>query len=136
MPGLSFVERDRRPWKTSWCPPPRSRSSGNGGEAALDVEDVASLAPDASIVVYQAHAPELARNISAMITPATRPSAIWMSYALSEPIDDAQARSGFISSENTPFQEAADPRAVGFDLLGNSGSEECDHNEGTTRTGL
>ena len=120
-------------------PPAPSRSMGDGSESALDIEDIASLVPAANIVVYQAPFNTFQNwldDLSAMIAASSRPSVISVSYGLCEAYDQQYAPSGFVSSENTLFQEAATQGQSVLVSSGDSGSEECDGTYRGTGYGL
>jgi Pro-kumamolisin, activation domain/ell wall binding domain 2 (CWB2) len=108
--------------------------TGSGsGEAALDIEDVIGLAPDAAINVYQA--PNSATNVlgiySAIASDDTA-KVVTTSWGACE----AGSSPSFVSAERTTFQQMATQGQSTFAASGDAGSADCDNNPGTTSTAL
>ena len=98
--------------------------SGDGlGEAALDIEDIIGLAPQATIDVYQApnSNSDAYDNYTAIVSADTA-QVISTSWGLCE----AEAGSSFIADEATLFEQAAAQGQSVFAAAGDSGSEDCD----------
>ncbi len=98
--------------------------SGDGlGEAALDIEDIIGLAPQATIDVYQApnSNSDAYDNYNAIVSADTA-QVISTSWGLCE----AEAGSSFIADEATLFEQAAAQGQSVFAAAGDSGSEDCD----------
>jgi hypothetical protein len=99
--------------------------SGDGsGESALDIEDVAGFAPDASIEVFEAPNSNAGAldNYEAMIGSRTdHPDVISTSWGLCESDEGETAA----ESEATVFEEAAADGQSVFAAAGDSGSEDC-----------
>jgi len=98
--------------------------TGSGsGEAALDIEDVAGLAPDATIDVYQAPnggETNVFDMYSAMVnTPADK--VISTSWGLCE----LDSNVSFLQSEQNLFEQAASQGQTVFAAAGDSGSTDC-----------
>ncbi len=97
--------------------------SGYGsGEAALDIEDVAGLAPGVRIDVYQAPNSEtgLLDNYTAIVDADTA-KVVSTSWGLCEPLEVSEV----ISEENTLFEQAATQGQSVFAAAGDHGSEDC-----------
>ena len=97
--------------------------SGNGIEAALDIEDVIGLAPQANIDVYQGpnnggSGPYDTYN--AIVTADTA-QVISTSWGLCEP----SATASLVTAESTLFEQAATQGQSIFAATGDSGSEDC-----------
>jgi subtilase family serine protease len=99
------------------------------GEAALDIEDVAGLAPDAKIDVYQApnSGTGLIDNYTAIVDADTA-KVVSTSWGLCEPLEG----SSVISEENTIFEQAATQGQSVFAAAGDHGSEDCYASNGST----
>jgi hypothetical protein len=103
------------------------------GEAALDIEDVIGLAPDATIDVYQApnngSAPGTGPydEYEAMIAPdgVKVITTSWGQCETAETKTDA-------TDEQTLFEEADTYGISVFSAAGDDGSEDCDATDGTT----
>ena len=103
--------------------------SGYGsGEAALDIEDVAGLAPGVKIDVYQAPNSEtgLIDNYTAIVDADTA-KVVSTSWGLCEPLEG----SSVISEENTIFEQAATQGQSVFAAAGDDGSEDCYPSDGS-----
>ncbi len=100
--------------------------AGNGtgqGEAALDIENVIGLAPQANVLVYQGpNTGAGAYDTYAAIVSQDRAQVISTSWGLCEP--DVQG-TATAQAENTLFQEAAAQGQSVFAAAGDSGSEDC-----------
>jgi subtilase family serine protease len=103
---------------------PASCAAGSqcGGEATLDIEDVAGLVPGAQIKVFQA--PQTGNGVldtySALVQdPGVQ--VISTSWGYCENGNSA----AFISAENTLFQEAATAGKAVFAASGDSGAADC-----------
>jgi hypothetical protein len=104
--------------------------SGYGsGEAALDIEDVAGLAPGVKIDVYQAPNSEtgLIDNYTAIVDADTA-KVVSTSWGLCEPLEVSEV----ISEENTLFEQAATQGQSVFAAAGDNGSEDCYESDGST----
>jgi subtilase family serine protease len=102
------------------------------GEAALDIETVMSLAPNANILVYQA--PNTLNDAyaeTAAIVSQNRASVISDSWGGCEADTTAQ----FMNAENTLFQEAAVQGQTFVVAAGDTGSEDC-YQADTSNTSL
>jgi subtilase family serine protease len=105
----------------SYVPVDGGVGSGYGsGESTLDIEDVLGLAPQATILVYQAE--DWLANYNAMVSQ-DRASVISTSWYYD--CNDADADSGTRQAENTIFEEAATQGQSVFVAQGDSGSEAC-----------
>lgn len=92
------------------------------GEAALDIEDVIGLAPDATIDVYQA--PNTNAGLLDDYTAIVESGANVVSTSWGE-CEAAEAGTDLASSEATLFEEAATQGQSVFAAAGDSGSEDC-----------
>ncbi|MGH9170306.1 MAG: putative Ig domain-containing protein [Acidimicrobiales bacterium] len=97
-------------------------SGAGAGEAALDIEDVIGLAPDATIDVYQAPNSNtgLYDNYSAMVSSDT-------AKEMSTSWGECESESGttITSEENTLFEQAATQGQSIYAAAGDSGAEDC-----------
>ncbi|MGO9342830.1 MAG: hypothetical protein ACLP6E_09970, partial [Acidimicrobiales bacterium] len=95
------------------------------GEAALDIEDVIGVAPDAAVDVYQAPNDEtgLYDNYSAIVSADTA-KVVSTSWGLCEPIVEDE-ESGLLGEENTLFEDAASQGQSVFAAAGDDGSTAC-----------
>ena len=103
--------------------------SGAGqGEAAVDIEDISSLAPDVSIVVYQGPNTDVGSidTYSAIVDQDTA-KVISTSWGLCE----SDTGSDTISSENALFEEAAVQGQTVLSAAGDQGSEDCAPSSGS-----
>jgi subtilase family serine protease len=92
------------------------------GEAALDVEDVAGLAPGASIDVYEGpNNGEGPLAVDETIVSADTARIVSTSWGACEAANGA----GFAEEENTLFEEAATQGQTVFAAAGDSGSDDC-----------
>jgi subtilase family serine protease len=99
-------------------------SAGAGeGEAALDIEDVAGLAPDADIDVYQAPngGDTDTYDLYKAIVDADKDQVISTSWGLCE-LDSDES---FIESEQSLFEQAATQGQTMFAAAGDYGSTAC-----------
>jgi Pro-kumamolisin, activation domain/Putative Ig domain len=104
--------------------------TGTGqGEAALDIEDVLGLAPQATILVYQSSNWFDAYNAVISQDRANVISTSWYDNC-----NDGAAASGLRQAENTLFQEAATQGESVYVAQGDSGSEACLQNGGIDGT--
>lgn len=95
--------------------------SGPGsGEAALDIEDVIGLAPEATIDVYQAPSSDQYYAFSSIINSDTA-QVISTSWGLCEP----EAPPSYLQSEQALFEQAAAQGETVLAAAGDSGSEDC-----------
>jgi subtilase family serine protease len=93
------------------------------GEAALDIETLAALAPDATLDVYQApnnSSGPLDEYEQILANPAVH--VVTSSWGLCE----AQTGSAYADEENTIFEEAASQGVEILNAAGDNGSEGCD----------
>ncbi len=108
--------------------------SGAGvGEAALDIEDVAGLAPDATIDVYQA--PHVAGSVYptyAEIVNADRDKVVSTSWGACEPY----ASRALIKAETALFEQAAAQGQTVFAAAGDTGSADCYRQGGSKKSVL
>jgi kumamolisin len=92
------------------------------GEAALDIEDVIGLAPQANVVVYQGpNTDSGAYDTYNAIIEAGTARVVSTSWGDCEPA----IGSSVVSSENTLFQEAATHGQTIVAAAGDNGSEDC-----------
>lgn len=108
--------------------------SGSGsGEAALDIEDLVGLAPEANILVYQGpNAGSGPYDTYNSIVSQDRASVVSTSWYLCEP----ETSSSYLESENTLFEEAATQGQSIFAAAGDYGSEGCYGVSGDTALAL
>jgi subtilase family serine protease len=97
-------------------------SGTGGGEAALDIEDVIGLAPDAAVDVYQAPNSSTGSldNYSAMIT-ADKDAVISTSWGQCELYESATV----VGDEQTLFEQANSQGQTVFAAAGDTGSTGC-----------
>ena len=98
--------------------------TGSGsGEAALDIEDLAGLAPDVTVDVYQAPngGSSDVYDLYSQIINADRDQVVSTSWGLCELDSD----SGLISSEDVLFAQAATQGQTVFAAAGDFGSTAC-----------
>ncbi len=100
------------------------RSATQSGEAALDIEDILGLAPQATIQVYEAPGSDESAEYNALVSATHLPQVISTSWGLCEPQDQA-GNPGLIQSENTDFEEAAIQGQTVLAASGDSGSSAC-----------
>jgi subtilase family serine protease len=92
------------------------------GEAALDIEDVIGLAPQASLDVYQGPVSSLGNDDEyARIVGDDADQVVTTSYGMCEPLADP----ALITAENATFAQAAAQGQVVFAAAGDSGSTDC-----------
>jgi hypothetical protein len=105
--------------------------SGAGqGEAALDIETVIALAPQAKILVYQEPNNEkYTLDGYEHIINDNKAQILSTSWGLCEP--ETETDPGLIQSENTLFEQAAVDGISVFAAAGDAGSEDCEGNPGT-----
>lgn len=109
-----------------------------GGEAALDIDLVSALAPRAHIDVYEAPSNFLTvvpvtswiDEIAAIVSQDKAP-VVSMSYGFCESFGVTYAP-GLDLAENTLFEQAALEGQSWFVASGDSGSETCNRDDGTT----
>ncbi|HEY5229422.1 MAG TPA: protease pro-enzyme activation domain-containing protein, partial [Galbitalea sp.] len=102
-------------------------TGAGGGEAALDIEDVIGLAPAATIDVYQA--PNSLSSVLHMyqrIASDNVAQVVTTSWGQCEARDNA-ALPGFLTSENTIFQQMAAQGQTMLAASGDAGSADCDN---------
>jgi subtilase family serine protease len=97
-------------------------SGAGSGEAALDIEDVIGLAPDAAVDVYQAPNSNtgLLDNYSAMIT-ADKDAVISTSWGQCELLETSTT----VDDEQTLFEQANSQGQTVFAAAGDTGSTGC-----------
>jgi subtilase family serine protease len=97
-------------------------SGAGSGEAALDIEDVIGLAPDAAVDVYQAPNSNtgLLDNYSAMIT-ADKDAVISTSWGQCELLESSTT----VDDEQTLFEQANSQGQTVFAAAGDTGSTGC-----------
>lgn len=103
---------------------------GSGsGEAALDIENIISLAPRATLDVYRGvSTPGTADIYNVYSTIVTRDvdQIIATGWGLCEPdVQSASGGSAFLTSEQTLFQQAATQGQTVFAASGDTGSSDC-----------
>lgn len=92
------------------------------GEAALDIEDVIGLAPQASIDVYQGPPSSLGDDDEyETIVGDDHDQVVTTSYGMCEPLTDP----ALVTAENATFAQAAAQGQVVFAASGDSGSTDC-----------
>ena len=92
------------------------------GEAALDIEDVIGLAPQASLDVYQGPGTALGNDDEyAKIVGANLDKVVTTSYGMCEPLMDP----ALLTAESATFAQAAAQGQVVFAASGDSGSSDC-----------
>jgi subtilase family serine protease len=108
--------------------------SGVGiGEAALDIEDVAGLAPDATIDVYQApHVESSVYPTYAAIVNADRDKVVSTSWGGCE----EYAGSALMRAETSLFEQAAAQGQTAFAAAGDTGSADCYRQGGSKKSAL
>jgi subtilase family serine protease len=100
-----------------------SGSGAGEGEAALDIEDVIGLAPEASVVVYQGpNSNSGAYDTYNSIVSQDRATVVSSSWGQCE----ASEGSAAATAENTLFEEAATQGQTIAAAAGDNGSEDCD----------
>jgi subtilase family serine protease len=101
--------------------------SGAGqGEAALDIEDVIGLAPQATIDVYQGPTSSLGDDdLYAAIVAKDADTVVTTSYGLCEPLLQLDDPSLF-AAESATFAQAATQGQVVFAASGDAGSTDCE----------
>jgi subtilase family serine protease len=99
---------------------------GTDPEAALDIEDVMGLAPDATIDVYQAPTPEETSvyDVDQAIVDADADQVVSTSWGLCE-IDTYLGDSSFMGSEQDLFYVTATQDQTVFASAGDNGSTDC-----------
>lgn len=101
--------------------------SGAGeGEAALDIEDVIGMAPQASIDVYQGPVSSLGDDdLYAAIVSKDADQVVTTSYGLCEQLIQLDDPS-LVAAESATFAQAQSQGQVVFAASGDSGSTDCD----------
>ncbi|OJU79734.1 MAG: hypothetical protein BGO11_01815 [Solirubrobacterales bacterium 70-9] len=95
---------------------------GEDGEAAMDIENIAGLAPDAHIVVYQAENEGPAEiEILTAYTSENRAKVMSSSWGICEPDEEGSE----MEATNTLLQEAAAQGQSFFVASGDDGSTDC-----------
>jgi subtilase family serine protease len=116
-----------------------SGTSGSGsGEAALDIENVMGLAPQAKIAVYEG--PNSGNGpfdtMNAIISQHIA-QVVTTSWGQCEPAEGfGNSSTGQAAAENTLFQEAAAQGMTIVSASGDDGSEDCDGTLQTSQTAL
>ncbi len=98
-----------------------------GGEAALDIENVIGLAPEATIDVYRAPPTELYDDFSAIVN-ADKDQVISTSNGLCEQDEGLST----VTSQTAVFEQAATQGQSVFAAAGDEGSTACYTTQGTT----
>jgi subtilase family serine protease len=103
---------------------------GSGsGEAALDIENIVGLAPQATIDVYQGvSSPGTADiyNVYSDIVTSDVDQIVATGWGLCEPdIQSASGGAAYLTSEGTLFEQAATQGQTVFAAAGDSGSADC-----------
>lgn len=113
-------------------------SGAQSGEAALDIEDVIGLAPDAAVRVYQGPNANVATDINVfdVFNAIANDSSLAQVVSTSWGQCEASASSSFIDSENAVFERMAAQGQTVFAASGDAGSADCDNSPGTTSTAL
>jgi subtilase family serine protease len=97
-------------------------SGAGSGEAALDIEDVIGLAPEATIDVYQAPVSAIGDDDEyAAIIAADVDKVVTTSYGLCEPLTEP----ALFTAEGATFAQAAAQGQVVFAASGDEGSTDC-----------
>ena len=106
------------------------KKGAGGGEAALDIEDVIGLAPQVSILVYQApDTSAAALDLLNAIVSQDVAKVISNSWVLCEQYEGSAA-----TAENTIFEEAATQGQSFLSASGDYGSQACRQFVGTNNT--
>lgn len=105
-------------------------SGAGSGEAALDIEDLIGLAPNASILVYEGHntGTGALQTYQAIVTQ-NRAKVVSTSWGLCEPQEGTSAA----GVESEFFQEAAVQGQTIFAASGDHGAKDCVSGTGSTR---
>jgi Pro-kumamolisin, activation domain/Putative Ig domain len=104
---------------------------GEGGEAALDIEQIVGLAPKANVLVYEG--PPTANSAVEIITAIVSQDAAKV-ISSSDGVCEALTPGAVMTSENTLLQEAAAQGQSFFVASGDSGSEQCSQVEESNRS--
>jgi hypothetical protein len=99
-----------------------AQNTMQSGEAALDIEDLLGLAPQAKIDVYEAPAADAAAEWNAVVSGDAQ--IVSTSWGSCEPAEEAN-ESGFMATENTDLEEAASQGQTVLAASGDSGSSAC-----------
>ena len=104
-----------------------NQSGPGAGEAALDIENVIGLAPQAKIEVYEGpNSGNGPYDTMAAIVSQRAAQVVTTSWGQCEPVERfGTASSGQASAENTLFQEAAAQGMTIVSASGDDGSEDC-----------
>jgi hypothetical protein len=106
-------------------------TGSQSGEAALDIEDVIGLAPGATINVYQS--PNSTSGVLALYQQiANDDTAQVVTTSWGECEARANSIAGFVSTENTIFQQMAAQGQTMLAASGDAGSADCDNPLGTS----
>jgi len=111
-----------------------SAGSGPGaGEAALDIETVIAMAPDARVIVYESGGGYGTATVDEYTTifDSDTVQIVSASYGLCEPSVQSWFP-GLIASENTLFEQAATEGITVFAAAGDTGSEGCERSDRST----
>ena len=101
-----------------------------GGEAALDVENVAAIAPAARIDVYQAPNTSYGSlDAYNQIVSDDRARVVTSSWGFCE-TDQLNLSPGSLAAENLLFEQAAAQGQTVFNAGGDSGNDSCAYNSG------
>jgi Pro-kumamolisin, activation domain/IPT/TIG domain len=105
-------------------------TGAGGGEAALDVENVAALAPAAKIVVYQAPNTSYGSlDAYNRIVTDDRAQVVTSSWGFCE-TDQLNLSPGSMAAENLIFEQAAAQGQTVFNAAGDAGNDSCAYNSG------
>ncbi len=112
-----------------------SGGSAGGGEAALDIDTIVGMAPQAKVTVYEgndgdSYSTEVV-DVYTNMFDANSVQVVSSSYGLCEAYTKS-AFPGLIASENTLFEQAATEGMSLFAASGDSGSEGCERANGST----
>ncbi len=115
-------------------PDPVDTGAGGDGEAALDVEQIISIAPRASIIVYAASQSDQDGNGALLSAIASQDAAkvVSSSYGLCE----AELGRAMIEYEAKLFEEMAAQGQSVFASSGDQGAESCSPPDGNDRSAL
>ncbi len=105
-------------------------TGAGSGEAALDIENIASLAPSSSVVVYEGpNSGTGPLDVATEIANADVARVVSTSWGVCEPL---VIGTGALSSEQLIFQQAALQGQTVVAAAGDSGSEDCNGQTNTT----
>lgn len=100
------------------------------GEAALDIENVSALAPDASIEVYEgSDTPFAALDTYNQIVSDDTAQTVTSSWGYCE-TDQLDLSPGALAAENLIFEQAAAQGQTVFNSAGDAGDDSCSYDSG------